>query len=43
MGVTTMAKQTVLPCSHEAVGATKKTHITRCLRTIASILCEYEG
>ena len=38
-----MAKQTVLPCSHEAVEATKKTHITRCLRTIGSILCEYEG
>ena len=38
-----MAKQTVLPYSHEAVEATKKTLITRCLRTIASILCEYEG
>ena len=37
------AKQTVLPCTHEAVETTKKTLVTLCLRTIAKILCEYEG
>ena len=38
-----VAKQTVLPCTHEAVEKTKKTLVILCLRTISSILCEYEG